>query len=409
VIARLLILVILLLGSVWLAGKISSDPGYVMLAYGGTSVEMSLWVALAGVVLVIIVLWLLRILLMMLFRPLQVSGSWWRDRSARRSERRAKRGMIAYIEGHWGAAADLLEHAANDTGAPLGDLLFAAKAAHHADNAQLCDSLLARAEDIDDVDSVAVAAVKAQILIDRNDWVTALNVLDRVRDEALRHPVCLQLYARIYSNQKQWILLRDLLPALNKRGQYTADELTQWRNAMAIGLLEAAAIGNDALLEIGKVWKSFPSSVRDDGEVVSFYAQVLIKSGNENKAETVLKGFLRSEWDDRVVDLYGRCRGNDSVRQLMLAESWLQQREKDHVLLLALGRLSLQNQLWAKAKEYFVSSINAKPNAPAYAELSRLCGSLGEWQKSSQYAQHAVRLGEVVLPKLPQPAPESKK
>ncbi len=400
---RLVVIVVLLLASVWLAGKISTDPGYVMLAYGGTSIEMSLWVAIAGLMTIGLLVWLIKAVLMLFFRPIKSSTTWWRERSAKRSERRAKRGFIAYIEGHWSAAADLLERAANDTENPLGDILFAAKAAHHADNKTLCDDLLARAEALDDVDAVAVAAVKAQIMIDRDHWETAVNVLDRLRVEAMYHPVCLQLYAKIYSHNKQWTQLRDLLPVLNKRGQYTENELLQWRNAMSIGLLQEAADADSPLEKINKVWKNFPAIVRDDAEVLTCYANMLIKSGNENKAEIILKGFLRTDWDERVIDLYGRCNGNDGVRQLMLAESWLKQREKDEVLLLALGRLSLQNQLWAKAKEYFVASINAKPNAEAYAELSRLCGSLGEWQKSSQYAQHAVRLGDVMLPKLPQP------
>ena len=126
-------------------------------------------------------------------------------------------------------------------------------------------------------------------------------------------------------------------------------------------------------------------------------------NGGHPKAETVLKGFLRTEWDRRVVDVFGRCRGSDQVRQLMLAESWLTRREKDPALLLALGRLSLQNQLWAKAKEYFVASVNAEANAAAFAELSRLCGSLGEWQKAAQYSKQALKYGLGELPALPQP------
>ncbi|MEY3017285.1 MAG: hypothetical protein RL336_420, partial [Pseudomonadota bacterium] len=129
----------------------------------------------------------------------------------------------------------------------------------------------------------------------------------------------------------------------------------------------------------------------------------LMRHGGHTKAETVLKGFLRTEWDSRVVDVFGRCRGSDVVRQLMLAESWLTRRDRDPALLLALGRLSLQNQLWAKAKEYFVASVNAEPNAAAYAELARLCGSFGEWQKAASYASLAVRHGVGELPKLPQP------
>ena len=403
----LLIFAVLLLAGVWLAGKIAADPGYVMLAYGGTSIEMSLWVAMSLFVLLALLLWLLRTMLLSIYRPLRASGGWWRERGMRRSQRQAKRGLIAYIEGHWQQAAQLLSRAASESEAPLGDLLFAAKAAQQMGDTAQCDSLIARAESLDDVDEVAVAAVKSQVNIERGKWSVARAALDAVKTDAIKHPWCLQLYARIFAHTAAWSDLRDLLPALIKRGQLNEKELLAWREAMVMGLLEAAASGAKPMDGLVREWKALPSDWRDDAPCVAFYAELLMRHGGHAKAETVLKGFLRTEWDRRVVDVFGRCRGSDVVRQLMLAESWLTRRDRDPALLLALGRLSLQNQLWAKAKEYFVASVNAEPNAAAYAELARLCGSFGEWQKAANYASLAVRHGVGELPTLPQP--QSKK
>lgn len=399
----LLVFALLLLAGVWLAGKIAADPGYLMLAYGGTSIEMSLWVALAAMLLLVLMVWGLRALWLAVYRPLSASGGWWRDRHVRRSQRRAKQGLIAYIEGHWHEAVNLLRRAARESDAPLGDLLFAAKAAQQLGDHSECDLLLAQAEALDDVDDVAVAAVKAQVNIDRGQWALARAALDSVRAQAIKHPWCLQLYARIYAQTHDWRALRELLPVLAKRGKLNEGELLAWREAMVIGLLDEVAAGKEPLDALVREWKNLPSEWRDDAPCVAYYAELLMRHGGHPKAETVLKGYLRSEWDSRVVDVFGRCRGSDVVRQLMLAESWLSRRERDPALLLALGRLSLQNQLWAKAKEYFVASVNANANAAAYAELSRLCGALGEWQKSAHYASQALRYGVGELPKLPQP------
>ena len=394
---------LLLLAGVWLAGKIASDPGYVMLAYGGTSIEMSLWVALAALLVLVLFVWLLRSVVLAVYRPLAASGGWWRDRNVRRSQRRSKRGLIAFIDGRWSDAARLLMQAAKESDAPLGSLLFAAKAAQQTGDYQRCDLLLAEAEALEDEEAVAVAAVKAQIYIDRDEWALARAALDVVRSEAIKHPGCLQLYARIYAHTKAWNDLRGILTALTKRGALPDSELLSWQEAMVMGLLDAAAHSKDPLDALVKEWKQLPSDWRDDASCVVHYAELLMLNGGHPKAETVLKGFLRTEWDRRVVDVFGRCRGSDQVRQLMLAESWLTRREKDPALLLALGRLSLQNQLWAKAKEYFVASVNAEANAAAFAELSRLCGSLGEWQKAAQYSKQALKYGLGELPTLPQP------
>lgn len=401
--SALIAFALLLLAGVWLAGKIAADPGYVMLAYGGTSIEMSLWVAMAGLVVIALLLWALRALWLAIYRPLVASGGWWRERNVRRSQRRAKRGLIAFIEGHWSDAVSLLRRAAKESDAPLGDLLFAAKAAQHMGDTQECDLLLAQAEALDDVDDVAVAAVKAQVNIERGEWALARAALDSVRTEAIKHPWCLQMYARIYAHSNAWRDLRELLPVINKRGKIQDKELLVWRETMVMGLLDEVAAGKEPLDALVREWKSLPNDWREDAPCVAYYAELLMRHGGHPKAETVLKGYLRSDWDSRVIDVFGRCRGSDVVRQLMHAESWLTRREKDPALLLALGRLSLQNQLWAKAKEYFVASVNAEANAAAYAELSRLCGNLGEWQKASHYASKALRYGVGELPKLPQP------
>lgn len=403
----LLLFALLLLLAVWLAGKIAADPGYVMLAYGGTSIEMSLWVALAGSVLFMLLLWALRSLWLAFYRPLSASGGWWRARHVRRSQRCAKRGLIAFIEGHWQEAVDQLQRAARASDAPLGDLLFAAKAAQQLGDTSACDLLLAQAEALDDVDDVAVAAVKAQVNIDRGEWALARAALDSVRNDAIKHPWCLQMYARIYAQTQAWRDLRELMPLLNKRATFQARELLAWRQAMVMGLLGEVAAGKEPLDALAREWKGLPSDWREDAACVAYYAELLMRHGGHPKAETVLKGYLRSDWDSRVVDVFGRCRGSDVVRQLMLAESWLTRRERDPALLLALGRLCLHNQLWAKAKEYFVASVNAEANAAAYAELSRLCGALGEWQKAAHYASQALRFGVGELPKLPLPQTKS--
>ena len=48
-----MVLLVLLAGA-WLGTLIHVDPGYVLLAWGNTSVEMSLWLLLAAVVLLLL-------------------------------------------------------------------------------------------------------------------------------------------------------------------------------------------------------------------------------------------------------------------------------------------------------------------------------------------------------------------
>ena len=49
----LLVILLVLLGGAGLGTLINVDPGYVLLAWGDTSIEMSLWVLLFAVVLLL--------------------------------------------------------------------------------------------------------------------------------------------------------------------------------------------------------------------------------------------------------------------------------------------------------------------------------------------------------------------
>ncbi|WP_442957724.1 heme biosynthesis protein HemY, partial [Polaromonas sp.] len=74
---------------------------------------------------------------------------------------------------------------------------------------------------------------------------------------------------------------------------------------------------------------------------------------------------------------------------------------KDADLLLTLGRLCVQNQLWGKAKEYFESSLVFQRHPETCAELARLLTQLGEVERSNRLFQEGLGLLDQRLSGLP--------
>ena len=64
--------------------------------------------------------------------------------------------------------------------------------------------------------------------------------------------------------------------------------------------------------------------------------------------------------------------------RLARAEKWLRQHPQDDVLLLVLGRLCVEQQLWGKAKSFFEASLSLRETHAANIALAQLHEQLDE-------------------------------
>ena len=125
--------------------------------------------------------------------------------------------------------------------------------------------------------------------------------------------------------------------------------------------------------------------------------------GGMQEAEKLIRNRLKKDWNDQLVSLYGKIATQDADRQLIIAENWLKERNNDAALFLCLGRLSLRNSLWGKAREYFERSLQFEDSGEVCAEMGRLLAHLGEHEKSSEYFQRGLMLATEGLVELPMP------
>ena len=136
--------------------------------------------------------------------------------------------------------------------------------------------------------------------------------------------------------------------------------------------------------------------------MVMLYANYLKERDADDEVAQLLEHAIDQKWNDALVELYGRVEAKDAADQLTQAEKWLQEQSKNPTLLLALGRLCLQNRLWGKARSYLEASIGVQPSTPAYRELGVLLERMGETQKAMANFRAALELSsDIPLPELP--------
>lgn len=407
---RAVLLLILVVAAATLLGlAIAEHSGYVLIAWKGLRYESSLWVFLLLIALAALLAWALR----WLSRLLLVSGSlvnpWSRRQRGRRSRLAAEKGLLDLIEGRWERAVRHLRLAAEGDRQPLMYYLGAARAAQKLGRIEESEALLERALQRQPQAELAVALTHAELQRERGDLAGALDTLQAMRERHPHHHLVLEQLQSALAERGDWAALLDLLPELKKAKVLDAGALSELERKVWIARLQTAGEhgldqGELALQPLTSAWQHLPSSQRQNPELLAAYAGQLRALGAQEEAEEALRKALKHHYDTRLVRLYGQVRGRDPGRQLQTAEDLLKQHPQDPVLLLSLGRLCLQNELWGKAREYLEISLEFFRSPETCAELARLLASQGHLQESNRLLQEMLVLQGQHLPSLPQPA-----
>lgn len=386
---------------------VARHSGYVLIAYDSFRYESSLWATLALLLAVVLVVLMVRFVLGLVFTSGGVVNPWSRRNRSRRTRLAIEQGQLDLAEGRWASAQRHLHRAAEAERQPLLYYLGAARAANELGRTEDSDNLLERALERQPQAELAIALTHAQLQVDRGDTEAALVTLQAMHERHPHNVQVLRQLQRLYQQRGDWSAVIRLLPELRKDKVLSAAELAELeRRAWGENLSLAARREQDdqtAQQFLERAWQQLTSAQRQEPQLVLAYAEQLRQLGAESDAEKVLRTALQREYESHLARLYGLVRGGDPARQLQTAEGWLKQHPDDPSLLLTLGRLSLQNRLWGKARDYFEDSLRRQRNPEACAELARLLAGLGDTERSNQLFQEGLGLLDERLLALPLP------
>jgi HemY protein len=385
---------------------IAKHSGYVLIAYGSFRYQSGLWAALGALVGIVLAVWLLRYLIGLVLTSSGVVNPWSRRNRRRRTRIAVEQGQLDLAEGRWASAQRHLR-AAEAERQPLLYYLGAARAANELGRSEDSDNLLERALERQPQAELAIALTHAQLQMDRGEADGALETLLAMHERHPHNGQVLRLLQRLYLQRGDWPALIRLLPEQRKGKVLPANELAELeQRAWGQNLNLATTRGEDsqsARQALERAWQQLTSAQRQEPQLVLAYAEQLRQVGAQGEAEQVLRAALKRQYESHLARLYGLVRGEDPARQLQTAEGWLKDHPQDPSLLLTLGRLSLQNRLWGKARDYLESSLRLERNPETCAELARLLAGLGEIERSNQLFQEGLGLLDERLLALPLP------
>lgn len=367
------------------------EPGYVLLAWGHWSVELSIVLFGAILILAFLLLYLLlRFLTRVWIAPTDIALRLHRTR-AERARRRLIRGLLEYAEGRWSHAEKLLIRGAPHSETPLLNYLAAAHAAQRLQAYDRRDLYLRRAIESDPKAKVAVELSQAQLQLGHQQTEQALATLTHLREIAPDHAYVMRLLGKLYLELKDWSELERLLPRLRRSAQIGPDRFQELETRIIRGLFDRARERND-LSALKSAWEALPRKSRQRPELLALYCDHLAALGEPARAEQLIARTLNGQWNEELTAHYGHIRGADPAAQLKSAEAWLSGHPHSATLLLSLARLSAAAQLWGKSRSYYEASLAEQASPNAYFELGELLTRLEETEAACECYRNGLKL-----------------
>jgi HemY protein len=385
---KLLILVIVILGAVLL---VRDDPGAVLLRYRGWEIETSLAAALAALILFTVALYYLVRFLRGILRMPSAMQRQSQNRRYGKARRQLNQGLIDLAEGRFEQAENHLMRLVDYSDSPLVHYLAAARAAQLQGKHDARDNYLSAAHEANPDAELAIGVTQAELQLAHQQTEQALATLSHLHSIAPRHDYVTMLLARAYFELEDWSALVKILPDVRRKKLVKEKRLREMELAGYCGALENAA-GSQSDFE--KAWGGLPRSLQADTAMMRFYLDMLARQRwYSNSAEQLLLKSLDRQWDDALIEVYGRFEAGDANAQLARAEKWLDDFGHNENLLLALGRISMRARLWGKAQGYFEASIGARATPAACLALAELFEQqLQQPDKAAEYNKQGLRL-----------------
>ncbi|MDB2384765.1 heme biosynthesis protein HemY, partial [Endozoicomonas sp.] len=357
----------LLAGCFLLANTMVNDRGYVLVAYDNMTFESSLW----GLLLLFIIITALACGAVMLLRMVWGASSiiypMTSSSRRKRARRLSQKGLAEFTNGNWKKAEKLLAQAAESGESPLINYLAAARAAHESGNTEASTEYLRYADQQAPGAEVAIGITQAQLQLSGGQLEQALATLTHLHKKAPHHTYILKLLKQAYTRLNDWQSVARLLPQLKKYKVIDESQYRDLEQQVFETLFEQAyrqgksqSTFDKKVKPANKIWSNLSSQQRRNPSMLFRYTQTLVKLGAEDKAERLLRENLTKHYNHELIRLYGTVKGKDTNKQLLTAEALLSERTNDPELLLTLGRLSIRNKLWGKAKEYFEASLRLR-------------------------------------------------
>ena len=221
---------------------------------------------------------------------------------------------------------------------------------------------------------------EAEFALEERRFEDARDALQQHATREGRHIAALRLSLRAEQGLGNWREVARLVRQLEKHKALTAEQAAPIRSRAVREALHGLRDDPTGLM---RYWRELEDADRAEASLALETARALAAAGDCREARRVIEDALDENWDTSLVLAYGDCGqagapAGDVLGRIAQSEKWLERMPRDGALLLTLGRLCRQQQLWGKARSYLEAALAIAPSRTAHLELAQLLDQLDE-------------------------------
>lgn len=390
---KLIIAIVVALGlAIGLGMYAMEDPGYVVLSREPYTVRMPLALFVLALLLLFAVVYLLFNFMVSLFRAPKKVKDWRKGKKEVGAQQITMKGFANLIEGNWQDAEGNLLSSVEHNKASLMNYLGAAYAAQQRGLPDRRNEHIEAALAAHPRQELAIKLTRARMQMQSGEWGNARDQLEYVRLSAPRNVAAARLLADTYRQLGDWPSLVKLLPALKKLKAFPEEEMkTRETQALSQHIESPALLQGDGS-RVDETFKALPRKSRKDSAAIAGYARQLIRSGEGNRAEAVLRKALNREWNGELARLFGDLETRNIADQINLLQTWGKGRDDDPDLNIALARLYRRDNQLDKARDLLAQVVSTTGEADALAELGDLLEQMGDQESALATYRQGIKL-----------------
>lgn len=388
---RVLFLFLVLIASVVVGPMLAGHQGYVLIQTDNYNIETSVTgLAIMGILLFVVLLvieWILR----RIFRTGARTRGWFLGRKRSRARKQTKAALIKLAEGDYKQVEKLLTRNADHAEQPVVNYLLAAEAAQQRGDDFRTNQYLERAAEAADTDQLPVDITRVRIQLAQGEAHAARHGVDRLLNQAPRHPEVLRLAEQAYLRTGGYAPLLEILPSMSKINLHSEEQLQALQQQAYIGLMNQA-MADEGSEGLKRWWKDQSRKTRHEVPLQIAMVEHLIECNDHDMAQEIVIDSLKRQYDERLVLLIPRIKSGNA-QQL---EKALRQQIKQHgatpLLNSTLGQLLIKHGEWQQASDAFREALKQRPDAYDYAWLADVLEKLHRSEEAAQMRREGLML-----------------